>query len=383
MLLMIFVNDLSSVKGLPWWNYHAHTMDDRMTYVDMVFPAFLFILGMALPLAMERRLRKDPSFVHLIGHIVLRSIALLVLGLILANADFGSAEHMHGLNSQLWALLALLGGILFWLVYPRSSRYAGLFLGLRFGGLALLVVMAILFRRVTRAGEVAWIQTDYAEILGLLGFTYFCVSLLYLVTRRWVWAPLAWFALLMAFCCATTAHWIKFTPEPSMWVMPLSNGAMAGIAMAGVFLSSLLLGPLAAKFRALDARLWTALAFAFVSLLAGVLLTPLGISKNRATPSWCLWSVGSSVLLFGLLFWICDLRKRTGWAAFTKPAGSNTLMTYLLPDMIYFLFGVAGSTWLVAHTNQGAGGVLRAVLFTAVVLGISALLTRAKIRLQL
>jgi predicted acyltransferase len=23
MILMIFVNELASVKGLPWWNYHA------------------------------------------------------------------------------------------------------------------------------------------------------------------------------------------------------------------------------------------------------------------------------------------------------------------------------------------------------------------------
>ena len=41
MAVMIFVNDLSSVRGLPWWTYHAPARVDVMTYVDMVFPFFV------------------------------------------------------------------------------------------------------------------------------------------------------------------------------------------------------------------------------------------------------------------------------------------------------------------------------------------------------
>ena len=55
MLLMIFVNDLASVKGLPWWTYHIPPGEFGMTYVDVVFPAFLFIVGMAIPLAFQKR----------------------------------------------------------------------------------------------------------------------------------------------------------------------------------------------------------------------------------------------------------------------------------------------------------------------------------------
>ena len=99
MLLMIFVNDLSSVRGLPRWTYHAHTREDFMTYVDVVFPAFLFILGMALPLAIERRLRKDSSLAHLFGHILLRTFALVFFGIMLDNTESGSSVQMHGLNT--------------------------------------------------------------------------------------------------------------------------------------------------------------------------------------------------------------------------------------------------------------------------------------------
>src|SRR5882757_2698151 len=104
MIVMIFVNDLASVKGLPWWTYHAPGKVDVMTYVDMVFPAFLFILGMAIPLATEQRLRKDPSVLHLWLHILLRSVSLLVLGLILTNAGAGDSSLM-GISSRLWAIV--------------------------------------------------------------------------------------------------------------------------------------------------------------------------------------------------------------------------------------------------------------------------------------
>ena len=54
MAAMIFVNALADVRGLPWWTYHAHANEDVMTYVDMVFPFFLFIVGMSLPLSVAQ-----------------------------------------------------------------------------------------------------------------------------------------------------------------------------------------------------------------------------------------------------------------------------------------------------------------------------------------
>ena len=47
-LVMIFVNDLAGVKGLPWWTYHLPGNVNGMTYVDMVFPFFLFIFCVPL-----------------------------------------------------------------------------------------------------------------------------------------------------------------------------------------------------------------------------------------------------------------------------------------------------------------------------------------------
>ncbi len=383
MLLMIFVNDLSSVRGLPRWTYHAHTQEDFMTYVDMVFPAFLFILGMALPLAIERRLRKDPSLAHLLGHILLRTFALIVFGLILANTDAGSASLMHGLNRFVWGLLALLGAILLWTVYPRNPARQSLVRAMRLSGIILLVLMAAIFRRVTRSGEVAWIDFSYPEILGLLGLTYLCVSLLYLLTRRWAWAPLAWLIASTLFCCASASRLILFPDRTSMWAWPPSNGSMIAIAMAGVFTSTLFFGPLSTRLKTAHRRITAGLAFAALCGLAGLIAVPLGISKNRATPTWSLWSIAASVAVFTLLYWICDVRRRSAWAAFLMPAGSNTLLTYLIPDITYFLIFATGTTWFRTHLSFGAPGVLRAFVSTAILLAIAALLTRARVRLQL
>jgi heparan-alpha-glucosaminide N-acetyltransferase len=64
------------------------------------------------------------------------------------------------------------------------------------------------------------------------------------------------------------------------------------------------------------------------------------------------------------------------------PAGSNTLLTYLLPDLWYFLLSAAGITYLDMHFNVGWPGVVKTLAFTFVILGVAQVLTRARIRLQ-
>src|ERR1035438_2111366 len=101
MLVMIFVNDVAGVKGLPWWTYHMGPGKNGMTYVDVVFPAFLFIVGLSIPLAIRKRLEHGDSMPRLWGHILMRSVSLVVLGLVLANAG-SSDPHATGLPPGVW-----------------------------------------------------------------------------------------------------------------------------------------------------------------------------------------------------------------------------------------------------------------------------------------
>jgi len=380
MTMMIFVNELSGVRGLPWWNYHMKANIDAMTYVDMVFPFFLFIVGLSLPLAIRARLKRNPSMPALWGHVALRTASLMTLGLILANADRGDASRM-GISPAVWAIVAILGAALFLNHYGESSRYASLYRGLRIVGLAMVIAMFAIFRHTSDAVQVSWIDIGYPEILGLIGYTYLAVCIVYLPTRRWLWAPLALFIAMMTFNALTAAGLLGAIVRLPYWFWPFSNGAMTGIMMAGIVTSTIFLG--AHRWQSLGQKISLGLAFGVASLIAGWLLTPLGISKIRATPTWGLYSVGAAVLLFTALYWICDVKKKTGWAFFARPAGSNTLTTYLLPDIWDYMLAAVGIGFFENHFTSGLPGALWCAVFTAFILAVAALLTRWRVRLQL
>jgi heparan-alpha-glucosaminide N-acetyltransferase len=148
--------------------------------------------------------------------------------------------------------------------------------------------------------------------------------------------------------------------------------------MAGVVASILVFGRTAGGMH--RTRIARAAGYGLLLLVVGWALSPLGISKVHDTPAWCFLSSGITMLLFVAVYWLADVRRQTSWAAFVKPAGSNTLLTYLLPDIWYSIPVLAA---LFAPWSDGAAGVVRAVVFTGLMLGVSALLTRARVRLQL
>jgi predicted acyltransferase len=382
--VMIFVNELAEVHGLPWWTYHAHGNQDVMTYVDMVFPFFLFIVGLSMPLSVEQRLRRNPSLGTLWLHVAIRSCSLIVLGLILANAEKVDASRT-GMSGSVWGLLGLISAGLYLNVYPKSQRFHRYSMVLRAIGLAGVAVCFAIFRRVTPDGHVAWIDPSYPEILGLIGIAYLTIAVLYLPTRQWRWAAPAWFILLLALCALTAAKVMVLPPSFSWYVWPVGNGSHVALVMAGVITAQTFFGlrPGTDEPPAVKRAMFRSVAAGLLALAAGWLFVPLGISKIRATPTWTLWNVGAAILVFALLYWICDQRRQTGWAALVKPAGANTLTTYLLPDVWYFVLGAVGITYLESHFNSGTAGVVRSVVFTLLMLGLAALLTRARVRLQL
>jgi predicted acyltransferase len=69
--LMIFVNDLWSLTGIPVWLGHARADQDFLGFSDIVFPCFLFIVGMAIPYAIHNRIAKGENHFQILRHIVL------------------------------------------------------------------------------------------------------------------------------------------------------------------------------------------------------------------------------------------------------------------------------------------------------------------------
>src|SRR6201992_1430279 len=87
MLCMIFINDLSGVKGMPDWMDHAKGYEDSMGFADTIFPAFLFIVGLSIPLAIDRKIQKGDSFNAIAFSILSRSFALIVMGFFHVNME--------------------------------------------------------------------------------------------------------------------------------------------------------------------------------------------------------------------------------------------------------------------------------------------------------
>lgn len=90
--LMVFVNDLAGVSNVPAWMKHVPPGVNGMTFVDVVFPAFLFIVGMAIPFASENRLSKNENLFAFWQHVGVRTFGLLVLGVFMVNSAEMNSE---------------------------------------------------------------------------------------------------------------------------------------------------------------------------------------------------------------------------------------------------------------------------------------------------
>src|ERR1043165_1896993 len=98
--LMLFVNEMAGVKATPAFLRHMPASADAMTITDAVFPAFLFITGMAIPLALGARRSRGDSRAAVWRHVLGRTAVLLLLGVLMINAEHASASGI--LPPALW-----------------------------------------------------------------------------------------------------------------------------------------------------------------------------------------------------------------------------------------------------------------------------------------
>ncbi len=63
MVLMIFVNDLWTLNNIPEWLEHVKRGEDGIGLADVVFPVFLFIVGLSIPYAVDSRRKKGEKII--------------------------------------------------------------------------------------------------------------------------------------------------------------------------------------------------------------------------------------------------------------------------------------------------------------------------------
>ena len=76
-VIMIFVN-----YGGGGYSFFAHAKWNGLTIADLVFPWFMWIMGVSLVISIQSQLRNSKSRADLIKNVIRRSVILFCLGLI-------------------------------------------------------------------------------------------------------------------------------------------------------------------------------------------------------------------------------------------------------------------------------------------------------------
>jgi len=368
--LMVFVNDIAGASRASSWLHHAGIEFDGMTLPDFVFPAFLFIAGMSVPLALGRQRASGASTITLLGRVLQRVLALLCMGVVMVSGE----EHEPWVRG-LWTTLAFVAMFLAFAVQPKEAVPARslIRIGRPLGWLALAVLVLlhtdskgnhIIGGPLWGAGDTVWLRHSWWGILGLIGWAYLAASLVYLfLGRRREWLVLASVLLALFFVAGKADMVAHFAGRPWLsWARPVVEsigsvlgavnghvgltealGTLAALSVAGACLGSILLPD--SGISKPSERLRWAFLFAGGLFITGVLLdAPHGVSKIRATPAWVFYCASLTTLMWCGLYWLIDLKGKGAAFAWLQPAGANPLMAYLLHPLISLtLWSVLGS----------------------------------------
>jgi heparan-alpha-glucosaminide N-acetyltransferase len=378
MFLMIFVNDLVLDKGVPLWLEHAGEMEDRLGLADIVFPAFLFIVGLSIPFAIGSRIARGFTQRSTLLHIFRRGFALLAMGIFQVNYE--EYNNVDGLIPKYWWLLLItIGFFLVWLDYPADLSKAKK-RWLQGGGIGLLLVMALVYKGGTPESP-EWMEPHWYGILGLIGWSYLLCAVLYLFVRDRLAILSILFFFFAGLCIADHAGWLTFLSPIRHYVWIVSSGALPAMTMAGV-VSAVFYRRWAEKGKT-EQSLAVLVVLALVLLGAGFGLRPMGgISKIRATPSWVLICTAISIGCWIGLAILVDLKGRERWFAALRPAGSSTLTSYLLTYLHFAILQILGFH-LPDILRIGGAGIGKSLVFAFLIVLLTGALEKKKIRLSL
>lgn len=377
LFLMLYVNDLY-MKNVPWWLGHTEANFDGMGLADWVFAGFLFMVGMAVPFAVQSRFKKGDSTLQLLLHIFTRTISLLIIGVLMLNVSRLNPE-LTGINKNLWAILMYISVFLVWNMYKNVPQK--IVFMLKGFGIAGLIVLVFIFRSGT-AENTGWLTTGWWGILGLIGWGYFATALVYMVAKENLLKTGLFWMLFLALNIFSQLGMLSFLNFFNPVFGVLIGGNTPLLVISGLFFSLIL--------RKTGSEHWK--KFAITGTLLGVLMLLAGfvlrywfiISKIKATPSWGLICTGISILLFVLLYLIIDVWGKSKWSTVFKPAGQNSLTTYLAPDLIYYSVWMTGfPLFFYKHLESPLLVIVGSLIWALAMIGFAAILSKIGIRLKL
>ena len=274
----------------------AHAAWHGWTPTDLIFPYFLFIVGVAIPFSFGRRLAVGTDRMGLMHHVLRRSLILIGLGLAMrAIPSFDFA------TMRLYGVLQRIG-----LVYFAAAA-AYVFLDRR----ARWVTAAALL--LGYWALMSWVSVPGygAGDLSAEGNLAAWIDRLVMDGRLWQesWDPEGLLSTLPAIGTALfgifTGEWLQSERKP----VELTRGLILGAAV---------LVP--------------------TGLLWGIVFP---INKNLWTSSYVVFTAGTALLLLGVLYWLIDVKERRGlWEKWMVVYGMNAITVFVASGMVAKTLGL-------------------------------------------
>lgn len=292
------------------------------TFTDLIFPFFLFIVGVAISYSLTKRKAQGGSMKALYLNIFRRAIILFILGLILAGFPFGlMLDHQFSWATiripgvlQRIAVVYLIASILFLTTNTKAQYWiTG----------SILVIYAALMSLVPVPGVG---YANYEPTTNLAAY----IDNLLLGGHLW----------------SASKVW---DPEGILSTLP----AIA-TAMIGIFTGNLLRSDQDSKEKTVSMYVWGS-----VLMLAGWIWSfwfPL--NKNIWTSSYVLYTAGLALFFLAFCYWFIDIKKVTWWIKPFHVYGMNAIT-------VFFLSGIVGRLlYLIKwETAEGTMITLKNYLF--------------------
>lgn len=250
--------------------------------------------------------------------------------------------------------------------------------GVRALAFAVLIFLATIYRGGAD-DSIHYFGPQWWGILGLIGWAYLASGLVTVLSRNNFYVVLGgwfFFALLsMVYHAGYAPDVFKFIPEAIL------GGTLAGLTMGGVVTSMIF-----QHYRSKGDNKMLTVVLVLISVLLivlSIITRPYwGLAKLGATPAWLFLCSAFTILAFIVVYWIADVYRKPHWFSIIKPAGTATLLCYLIP---YFAYGF---TRLVGfHPPElflaGGLGILKSLVFAILCAQITGLLIRAGVQLKL
>ncbi|MBS3772192.1 MAG: DUF5009 domain-containing protein [Bacteroidales bacterium] len=254
----------------------SHPEWEGLRFWDLVQPFFMFIVGVAIPFSVSKRLAKGQSWNKLKGHAAQRSVILILLGVALYTTG---QDHFTLYFQNVLAQIGVTYIIAFVLIHKRPSWQILISVGL-------VVLTEVLYRTFPLEGFNQPFVKDQ-------NFGTFFDQLISDGSR---------------------GGWVSFNAIPT-----------AAHTIWGVLCGKLLLAGQSDR-----QKLKTLILAGLITLAVGYSLTTVSpVIKRIATGSFVFISGGYTILALALTYWIIDMKGYKNWAMFGVIVGMNPLFIYL------------------------------------------------------